>query len=82
MRDDDPNDDCFRRKSHHRSSRCLNRPLSVSNCLSGGDWEPDEVPAVRDPAHMVQIDRDHRVPTGEGVVSHSSAERHHAARSE
>jgi hypothetical protein len=40
--------------------------LSVSNSLSGGDWELDEVPAVRDPAHMVQIGRDHRVLTGEG----------------
>ena len=34
-----------------------NRPgsLSVSNSLSGGDWELDEVPAVGDPTHMVQI---------------------------
>ena len=38
--------------------------LSVSNSLSGGDWELDEVPAGRDPAHMIQIGRDHRVPTG------------------
>ena len=37
----------------------------VSNSLSGGDWELDEVPAMGDPAHMVQISRDHRVPTGE-----------------
>ena len=28
--------------------------LSVSNSSSGGDRELDEVPAVRDPAHMVQ----------------------------
>jgi hypothetical protein len=40
--------------------------LSVSNSWSGGDGELNEVPAVRDPAHMVQIDRDHRVLTGEG----------------
>ena len=40
--------------------------LSVSNSWSGGDGELDEVPAVGDPAHMVQIGRDHRVVTGEG----------------
>jgi hypothetical protein len=40
--------------------------LSVSNSLSGGDWELDEVPAMGDPAHMVQIGRDRRVPIGEG----------------
>ncbi len=40
--------------------------LSVSNSWSGGDGELDEVPAVRDPAHIVQIGRNHRVLTGEG----------------
>jgi hypothetical protein len=40
--------------------------LSVSNSSSGGDWELDEAPAVRDPAHMVQIGRDRRAPTCEG----------------
>ena len=38
----------------------------VSNSWSGGDGELDEVPAVGDPAHIVQIGRDHRVLTGEG----------------
>ena len=40
--------------------------LSVSNSLSGGDWELDEVPAIADPAHMVQVGRDRRRSTGEG----------------
>ncbi len=40
--------------------------LSVSNSWSGGDGELDEVPAVSDPAHLVQIGRNHRVLTGEG----------------
>jgi hypothetical protein len=40
--------------------------LFVSNSLLGGDWELDEIPTVRDPAHMVQIGRDHRALTGEG----------------
>jgi hypothetical protein len=40
--------------------------LSVSNSLSGGDWELDEVPAVGDPMHMVQIGRGHRVSAGDG----------------
>lgn len=35
--------------------------LSVSNSLSGGDWELDEVPAVRDPTHVAQIGRGHCV---------------------
>ena len=39
--------------------------LSVSNSLSGGDWKLNEVPAMGDPAHMVQIGRDRRVPIGE-----------------
>jgi hypothetical protein len=32
----------------------------------GGDWELDEVPAMADPAHMVQVGRNRRVSTGEG----------------
>ena len=40
--------------------------VSVSNSSSGGDWELDEVPAVGDPTHMVQIGWGHRVSTGEG----------------
>ena len=45
--------------------------LSVSNSLSGGDWELDEVPAVRDPTHVAQIGRGHRVSTdnGQGCVA-------------
>ena len=39
--------------------------LSVSNSLSGGDRELDEVPAVGDPTHLAQIGRGHRVSTGE-----------------
>ena len=37
----------------------------VSNSLSGGDRELDEVPAVGDPAHLAQIGRGHGVSTGE-----------------
>ena len=42
------------------------RRLFVSNSLLGGHWELDEIPAVRDPAHMVQIGTDHRTLTGKG----------------
>ena len=41
-------------------------PLSVSNSLSGGDRELDEVPALGDRTHMVEIGRGQRVSTGEG----------------
>jgi len=44
----------------------LGRTLLVANSLSGGNWELDEVPTVRDPTHMVQSHRDHGVSTGEG----------------
>ena len=40
--------------------------LSVSNSSSGGDWELDEIPAVGDPTHMIQVGRGDRVSTGEG----------------
>ena len=40
--------------------------LSVSNSLSGRHWELDQVPAVGDPTHIVQIGTGHRVSTGEG----------------
>ena len=40
--------------------------MSVSNSLSGGDRELDEVPAVGDPTHLAQIGRGHRVSAGEG----------------
>jgi LacI family transcriptional regulator, galactose operon repressor len=40
--------------------------LSVSNSLSGRDWELDEVPAVRDPTHAAQIGKGHGVSTGKG----------------
>ena len=39
---------------------------SVSNSMSGRDWELDEVPAVGDPTHLVQIGVGHRVSTREG----------------
>jgi hypothetical protein len=39
------------------TSRCSSASprLSVSNSLSSGDWELDEVPAVRDPTHVMQL---------------------------
>ena len=40
--------------------------LSVSNSLSGRPWELDQVPAVGDPTHMVQLGSGQRVPAGEG----------------
>ena len=43
----------------------LKRSLSVSNSLSGGDWELDEVPAVGDPAHVARIGKGLRVSTDE-----------------
>ena len=42
------------------------RPLWVSKSLSGGSRKLDEIPAVGDPTHMVQIGRGHRVSAGEG----------------
>ena len=53
----------------NNSSESLDWPpmnLSVSNSSSGRHWELDQVPAVGDPTHIVQIGRDHRVPTAEG----------------
>ena len=49
------------------STTCSNTPrcLSVSNSLSGGDWELDEVSAVGDPAHVAQIGKGPRVSTDE-----------------
>ena len=41
--------------------------LSVSNLLSVGGWELDEVPALRDPADLAQIG-------GKGVLSQNSAD--------
>ena len=43
----------------------VSRRVSVSNSLSGGNRELDEVSAVRDPTHLTQISRAHRVATGE-----------------
>ena len=40
--------------------------LSVSNSWSGGDGELDEIPAMGDPAHMIQIGGDRHVSTREG----------------
>jgi hypothetical protein len=39
--------------------------LSVSNSLSGGDWELDEIPGVGDPAHVAQIGKRRRLSTDE-----------------
>jgi hypothetical protein len=39
--------------------------VSVSNSSSGRDWKLDEVPAVGDPTHLVQIGRGHGVSVGE-----------------
>jgi hypothetical protein len=44
---------------------CHRPGVSVSNSLSRCDWELNEVPAVGDPTHMVQIGKGHRVSTGE-----------------
>ena len=33
----------------------LRPPLSISNSLSGGDWELHKVAAMRDPTHPVQM---------------------------
>ena len=40
--------------------------VSVSNSWSGGDGEQDKIPAMGDPAHMIQVGRERRVSTGEG----------------
>src|SRR6516164_488463 len=41
--------------------------MSVSNSWSGGDGKLDEIPAVGDPAYMVQVGRGHHwVSAGEG----------------
>src|SRR6516164_560366 len=40
--------------------------LWVSKSLSGGSRKLDEIPAVGDPTHMVQMGRGHRVSPGEG----------------
>lgn len=40
--------------------------LSVSNSLSRRHWELHQVPAMGDPAHVVQLDVGDRVSAGEG----------------
>ena len=40
--------------------------VSVSNSLSGRDWELDQVPAVGDPTHIVQLCTGDRASAGEG----------------
>ena len=57
---------CGRSFSEPQAQKGAQSNLSVSNSLSGGDWELDEIFAMGDPAHVVQISRDRRVPTGEG----------------
>ena len=54
--------------------------MSVSNSLSGGDWELDEVSAMGDPTHMAQIGSGLRVSTDEvaGVCPFNDAWQHAA----
>ena len=40
--------------------------VSVSNSLSGRHWELDEVPAVKDPTHIVQFGTADRVSAAKG----------------
>ena len=47
------------------SKGTVTRNVSVSNSLSGGDRELDEVPAVGDPAHVAEIGKGLRVSTDE-----------------
>src|SRR6266852_5806532 len=44
----------------------MTRRLSVSNSLSGRHRELDQVPAVGDPTHIVQLGTGHRVSADEG----------------
>lgn len=46
--------------------RRRNLTLSVSNSLSGGDGELDEIPAMGDPTHMIQVGGARHVSTREG----------------
>jgi hypothetical protein len=39
--------------------------VSVSNSLSGRHWKLDQVPAVGNPTHIVQLGADNRVSAGE-----------------
>jgi hypothetical protein len=52
--------------SHDRTRSLTGIDVSVSNSLSGRHRELDQVPAVRDPAHIVQLSTSHRVSAGEG----------------
>ena len=54
------------RSPNLRASDRVVAGLSVSNSSSGCDWELDQVPAVGEPTHMVQIGRGDRLPTAEG----------------
>jgi hypothetical protein len=57
-----------RRQSRLHQIGCLYDvdPLSVSNSSSSCDREPDQISAVGDPPHMVQIGSDDRRSTAEG----------------
>ena len=44
----------------------LHNGLSVSNSLSSRDWQRDEVPAVGDPAHLVQFGNGDRMFINKG----------------
>jgi hypothetical protein len=53
-----------------RPKDCLHRSLTLEpvglEFVSCGDGKLDKVPAMGDPAHMIQVGRDRRVSTGEG----------------
>jgi hypothetical protein len=48
------------------ATRIILASVSISNSLSGRDRKLDQVPAVGDPTHMMQIGRANRVCTSEG----------------
>ena len=52
----------------HNSRRVVTRweRLCVSNSLSGRHWKLDQVPAVGDPTHIVQLGIGYLVSAGEG----------------
>jgi hypothetical protein len=49
-----------------RSARRQVRDLSVSDSLLGRLWELDQIPAVGDPTHIVELGAGHRVSAADG----------------